>query len=609
MPTDDLEKPLHSDFNVLLSHLDGTPVSYISAARKIETQSFPGLDPLPVGIVSTYTIDLLKPYLIVESARHGFRASPYFSPFNQLEQQLLDPQSSLYQSSPGVIVLALRLEELSPDLVNRFMSFSTDSLQTEITSVLNRVENLIKKTRALSKASLLVFNFPEALHLSAGLADTNLPLSQRNVVRQMNDKLAGICRNRPDTFIFDFSRVITETGLRSFDSKLWYIARIPFGMGTQIELAKKLARTFKALKRPACKCLVLDLDNTLWGGILGEDGAEGIKIGEDYPGRVFKDFQRAILALRDRGILLALASKNNEDEVLDVFKRNKELILKLEDFSARQIHWEEKSKSLKLIAQELNIGTDALAFFDDQPLEREWIRSQMPEVTVIEVPSNSMEYAKTLDECGAFDQLFISEEDRKRASSYQIDRHRKQLEKQSESVEDFLKQLQAVIHVESVTKETLPRIAQLMGKTNQFNLTTRRYTGADLEQMMEEGALALSVRAEDRFGDYGLAGAAVAIPLDKSGQPGSWKIDVFLISCRVLGRQVEAAFLSALSTRVKAKGAQTLIGEFIPTAKNAPAADFYKKNGFDSKDSEARIWTRDISKKEISVPPFITVRS
>lgn len=592
-----------------LAMLDGSPASYVSCAREIDAHAAElALVPLSVGCVSTFTLDLIRPYLMVEGARRGFLISPFFAPFNQLEQQLLDPQSALYHSKPEVIVIAARLEELSPGLVHRFTTFSKESLDTEVQSVMNRLKNLVQTIRANTTASVLVFNQAEPLHLAAGLADTQLPCSQRAMISQFNQKLADLSRQYPNVYLFDYSRLLTELGLNAQDLTLWYMARIPFSASTQMEVGTRLARYLRALRRPASKCLVVDLDNTLWGGVLGEDGAGQIKIGEGYPGRVFSDFQHYLLSLRDRGILLAIASKNNEADVVEFFSENKEMILKLDDFSARQIHWNDKAGSLSAIAADLHIATDALVFFDDQPMEREWIRSRLPEVAVIDVPSNPLGYIQALESSGVFDQLSISEEDRNRASTFQHEHQRLKLQQQSVSMEDFLLKLNVAIQVGRVNSESLPRVTQLIGKTNQFNLTSRRYTSSELQQLMDSGAQAFWVRAQDRFDSYGLVGAAVAVP--DSNAPGGpcWRLDLFLLSCRVLGRQVESAFLSAISHLLRSQGGTLgLLGEYLPSSKNSMTANFYQKHGFQTADTDIRFWRWDLNQSEIPAPPFVTL--
>jgi FkbH-like protein len=258
---------------------------------------------------------------------------------------------------------------------------------------------------------------------------------------------------------------------------------------------------------------------------------------------------------------------------------------------------------LAAIAKELNIGTDAIVFFDDSPVEREWVRSQMPEVTVIEVPESPLDFARSLEESGAFDHLTILAEDRRRPEIYKQQQERRRLQTQSISLEEFLKQLNMTATVGYVSKETLPRVAQLLAKTNQFNLTTRRHEFSELQVMIDSGAVALWVRVSDRFGDNGLVGVAIAIPEN----PSRWLIDTFLLSCRVIGRQVERVLLSMLVRSIRERDGLEILGEYIPTAKNGVAADLYQLHGFTGLDDIGRYWVRKLAAGDIAVPSFVTI--
>ena len=588
----------------ILREVDGSPSTYNRASRLIGEGEFSELMPVNVAVLSTFTFDLVSPFLVVESARRGMRVSPFIAPFNQLEQQALDQDSALYQSDPSVIVVAARLEELAPPLVERFVSLAQEDVITEIANVTDRVRGLVQGIRQHSQATVLVFNFAPPGHLAAGLADTGLGLPQASAIQQVNDQLAQVCKSQSGAFVFDYARLVTQSGQRNWqDPKIWYLGRIPMSSHAQLETGKSLSRYMRAAKFPACKCLVIDLDNTLWGGVIGEEGVGGIALGEEFPGSVYKSFQRRLLSLRDQGTLLAIASKNNEADALEVFEKHSDCVLSLDDFAARRINWNDKAASLISIAEELNIGTDALAFFDDSPVEREWVRSQMPEVTVIDVPNDPMGYADALEKSGAFDNLSISREDRQRPEMYQQEGQRKQLRQANVSPEEFFKQLEMTATIGFLDSDTLPRIAQLLAKTNQFNLTNRRHTAPILEEMTESGALGLWMRLEDRFGDNGLIAAAIAVPQTAN----NWNIDTFLMSCRVAGRRVESVFLGVLCSMLQKKGSESVTGEYLSTHKNGMVAGFYKSHGFQGIGDEGQYWKWSFSDGNLPVPQFISV--
>lgn len=588
----------------ILRDLDGTPSAYSRASRLIEEGNFDELTALNVAVLSTFNLDLIRPYLIVESAQRGMLINPLFAPFNQLEQQVLEPNSQLYQANPDVVVVAPRLEELAPKLVERFVSLSQEDVIAELAAVADRATGLVQGIRRYSEATILFFNFAQPGNLAAGLADTGLKSSQTSVFQQANDNLGQICQQESGTSIFDYARLVQESGQKEWqDQKLWYLGRIPLGSKAQIETGRRLSRYLRASRFPASKCLVLDLDNTLWGGVIGEDGIGGIALGEEYPGNVYKSFQRRLSSLRDQGILLAVASKNNEQDALEVFESHSDCVLKLEDFAALQIHWDDKATSLRSIAEELNIGTNSLVFFDDSPVEREWVRSQMPEVTVIEVPNDPMGYADALEQSGAFDNLSISQEDMQRPEMYRQESQRKEFRQVNVSPEEFFKQLEMTATIGQLDSVTLPRVAQLLSKTNQFNLTNRRHAEANLQAITGSGALGLWMRLSDRFGDNGLIAAAIAVP-----QPSDdWKIDTFLMSCRVAGRKVESAFLGVLCRMLQERGGQSVTGEYISTAKNGMVADFYESHGFQGLDDDGHLWKWSFSDGDMPVPQFISV--
>ncbi len=554
-----------------LENISPTPAAYRAAARLVETGAAPDLKRLRVAVAASFTAEPLGNYLAVEAARRGFRLQLSFTPYSQFELECASPDSALFAGHPDIVVIATRLEDLVPALWRDYEATPDDARRKLVEEACGRVEQMIAGVRRHSAASVAAFNFTEPVRASWGVTQSPAAL-----VAHANALLDAFCGAQPGVFVFDFARFVLDAGLRGLsDRRLDYISRMPFGTSAQIELARRLARWIRALAVPAAKCLVLDLDNTLWGGILGEVGPGGIGLGHDYPGSVFRDFQFAVRGLRHRGILLAIASKNNEAEVQEVFATHPDMVLRWEDFAAAEIHWRDKAASLRVIAGKLRIGLDALVFYDDNPVEREWVRSQLPEVHVIEVPDDLLLRVPALDDCELFDQVTVSAEDRLRASLYEQDRRREQVARESASLADFLSRLEIRATTGTVDEATLPRVVQLINKTNQFNLTGRRSSEAVLQAQLNAGAIGCWIRTADRFGDYGLVGAAIAVPETQR----DWRIDNFVVSCRILGRQVEKALLAALARRVAEHGAQRLIGDYIPTSKNSPARDFYSNCG------------------------------
>src|SRR5713101_700323 len=378
---------------------------------------------------------------------------------------------------------------------------------------------------------------------------------------------------------------------------------MPIAADGLIHLADEYLRFIRPLTGKIAKALVVDLDNTLWGGAVGEEGLDGIQLGTDYPGSAYYSTQRAILDLYRRGVILAICSKNNEDEALEAVAKHPGMVLRPEHFAAFQINWDAKVENLRRIADELDIGLDAIAFLDDNPAEREAVRSQLPEVSVIDLPVDPVLYAQTLQECSLFERLALSTEDEKRGRYYAEQRLRRELQRGARSLEDFYVSLQMKAEILIADRSTLPRIAQLTQKTNQFNLTTRRRTEQELAQLTADPQVRIfCMRFNDRFGDYGLVGAAIC----RSDGDGC-EIDSFLLSCRAIGRTAETALLACLSEQARRDSAARLIGWYLPTKKNAVARDFYATHGFSLVKEEAggSRWEFDLSQGEIAVPSWI----
>jgi FkbH-like protein len=368
-----------------------------------------------------------------------------------------------------------------------------------------------------------------------------------------------------------FTRNYTASDL--MDWKYWFLSQMPVNP----KLAKVFHRWFQrqldqiALRRR--KCLVLDLDNTLWGGVLGEDGMEGIRIGGDYPGKAFHYFQEALLELGRSGIILTVCSKNNEADVLEAWERHPDMILRREYFAAWRINWTDKATNIREIARELNIGLDSMVFVDDNPTERELIRQTLPMVGVPEFPAQPYGlpafFAELVEEY--FKVYTVTDEDRHKTEQYKANAQRAQVQGSFTDFGAFLESLQMRLTVAEADAFSIPRIAQMTQKTNQFNLTTRRYTEADIKGKMEADARIYTLSVSDRFGDSGITGCIII----EDGE-----IDTLLLSCRILGKGIETAFVRTVQNRLLAEGISHLKATYIPTAKNGQVTDFYDRCGF-----------------------------
>jgi FkbH-like protein len=577
------------------------PADYLKAARELEAAPAEH-PPLRVAILSSYTLEFLRPFLTVEAARLGLSVAAYFGPYGQFEQELASADSGLRAFRPDVLVLALRLEDVDPDATVRYHQSSGQRFRALAADVTGRLSGCARLFREGSAGPVLVANFATPPDPPLGPFEANSAQSLTGAVVDANARLLDQVGAVSGAVIWDYAGLVGHAGRGGWiDPRLWALARIPVAARHHPTLAAHLARTIRGVLRPMAKCLVLDLDDTLWGGVIGDDGVEGIRLGDDHPGSAYKAFQRRVLGLMDRGILLAVASKNDPEVVEHAFRHHPEMLIRWEDLAAVRINWEPKSGNLRAIAAELNLGADALVFFDDNPVERAEVRANAPEVRVVEVPADPLAYGDALARVWDFDQPSLSDEDRARATMYRLDRQRSALAATARSPDEFLASLEMVATVGEADAGTLGRVAQLVAKTNQFNLTTRRHGPAELAAMAADPATVVAwLRLADRFGDQGLVGVAI---LRREGEQGL--IDTLLMSCRVMNRRVEQALAAYLVEHARRLGCRELIGHYLPTRKNGMVRDLYPRLGFTATDDTGGRFALRLGETDITWPEVI----
>lgn len=400
------------------------------------------------------------------------------------------------------------------------------------------------------------------------------------VIRRMNELLRT---NLPDgAFFVDLEQVSGGIGRAAFyDPRRYFWTKQPFSERGSVELAEHLWSAIRAVMFGPKKLLVLDLDNTLWGGVVGETGPLGIALGESPDGEAYRAFQKHVKGLSQRGVVLAIASKNNHDDAMGPFHQNTEMVLKVEDFAHVEAHWEPKDLSLRRIADRLQLGLDSIVFFDDNPAERELVRQSLPDVAVVDVPSDPAEYVRALQAELWFETVKVLESDTNRALQYQQEQVRRELQNQFTSMDDYLTSLEMRAVVSPIDPSNIQRVVQLLGKTNQFNVTTRRHSHDDVHALISTpGAFGRALSLRDRFGDHGLVSVMIAVPVAET-EVKALRIDTWLMSCRVISRTVEEFFFNFFVSHARQEGWQTFHGEFIPTKKNALVADLFDRMGFD----------------------------
>lgn len=521
-----------------------------------------------VAVLGSHTTTQFTPLLCAALARLGIAAEMFESNYGQYQQDILDPASGLYAFDPDLILLAVHHGELHlPDLA--------DDPQQVISQEVDRWRKLWQTLRSRSRARIIQHLFalpdmPPLGHLSMRIAG-----SWQRLAQQVNLQLSDAAGN--DLSVVDCDRLAGSFGKsRWFDWRFWHMSRQALSLDSLPMLASHTAAVMAADLGLSRKCLALDLDNTLWGGVIGEDGLSGIKLGPTPDGEAFIHFQNYILQLKKRGIILAVCSKNNPEDAREPFLKHPEMRLKLDDFAVFIANWQPKSDNLREIARTLNIGLDAIVFADDNPAERQIIRQLVPQVHVLTLPTDPAGYTRALAECLALEPATFTAEDSQRAEQYQARTKIAELEASSTDIESFQRDLAMEASLRPFDEIDLPRIVQLIGKTNQFNLTTRRHTLADVQAMMaDDRCVHFSLRLKDRFVDHGLVSLMIAM---KHGH--HLEIDTWLMSCRVIGRTVEATMLAHLCQLAADSGCSHLRGVYIPTAKNVLVQDLYKQFGF-----------------------------
>ncbi|HSK18470.1 MAG TPA: HAD-IIIC family phosphatase [Longimicrobiales bacterium] len=503
----------------------------------------------------------------------GIVSTLHVGDYNTYAREMLDPASATVAFRPEITVLVT-----TPMNLPVWPEWTADAAQVAaaVDEACDYWIGLCTSLHAHTGCDIVLGNFHPLPLRPYGAAGTRLPGEPNRYIRAVNEALAE--RAPPYVHVHDVAELATLHGVyRWFDPRYWYHAKQPVSFECLVPYVRGLAHLIGALVGRSAKCLVVDLDNTLWGGVVGDDGPDRIAIGEgDAQGEAFAAFQRYLRSLKDRGVMLAVNSKNDELNALEPFRTRSEMPLRREDFVAFYANWSPKSENLRAIAAALNIGLDSLVFVDDNPVEREQVRQALPEVRVVELGDDPSDFAACLDRTGWFEAVALSEEDRTRSAMYTANAARDALRSNVTDYPAFLRSLEQRAVIASFDDRFVDRIAQLTNKTNQFNLTTRRLGRADLAAMIDSTDFVTAyVRLADRFGDNGLISVFAA----RRTGVDLW-IDLWLMSCRVFNRGVEYLLMNHVVERARERGIQRLHGIYIPTAKNGIVRDLYPSLGF-----------------------------
>jgi FkbH-like protein len=505
--------------------------------------------------------------------------------FDQLDRQIRDGTSELYHFQPEYIVLYLSAEKL----VDRFAASGIEARSGFADQVISEIQTWWTTVARHSQAKIIHLNFIEINDAVFGHFAAKVPSSFPFQIKKINLGLMQLAQEQKHVFLADMAGLSNEVGYaNAHDPRLYASSKVAFALDFLPLVAKAIVDIIKAISGSVMKCLILDLDNTVWGGVIGDDGMENIQIGELGMGHAFDGLQRWAKELKHRGIILAVCSKNNEDTAKKPFQEHPDMILRLEDIAIFVANWSNKADNIKHIQATLNIGFDSMVFLDDSPFERNLVRELLPAVTVPELPEDPALYVRYLSGLNLFETASFSGEDLQRTRQYQEESARNDFQKSFTSIDDYLRSLAMVSAVKPFDDFSLPRVAQLTQRSNQFNLRTIRYTAADIDRLRKsEDCLTLSFQLEDKFGDHGLIGLIILKILDGADA----FIDTWIMSCRVLKRGMEEFIVNEMARQARDRGVQRLVGEYLPTPKNSMVKDLYGQMGFAARDGK---WELDL---------------
>jgi FkbH-like protein len=527
---------------------------------------------ISVALLSPFTPKNLEEPLTKALEARGFIPTVKTGGYDQYRQELIDPNSWLQKFKPNITAILQSTHSLFPTI-------DTDILINGYEATLTNCRERISMTlRAIESSGLdtrfIITTLEKPISSPIGMGDYSMPEGMHALIRACNDELIAYTRAHPNVTLIDLDKIRAMTGAKQMtEEKMYYLGKILFSKEAARIMSEEITTVIYAAYGKRKKCIIVDLDNTLWKGVIGEDGVDGIDMNPTGIGQVYRDIQSTLLAYRKTGILIAIVSKNNEADVLPVFERKSNMILKQEDFVTMRINWEPKSANIESIAKELNLGLDSFAFLDDNPAEQLEVNARLPMVEVISFPADVAELPATLAGWPSLQAFSLTEEDKTRTEMYAQENQREQLKK-TVSMDEYLRGLKIRIKIDFDDIASIERITQLINKTNQFNMRTKRYTREQVEAMMRSNEFMVSsVRVWDAFGELGLTGVII---IEKKGKEQF--MDTCLLSCRILSRGIEHRFLA--ETLAKIPKDAIITAEYAPTPKNSLVENFLDDAGF-----------------------------
>ena len=561
--------------------------SYLELIRLAKKESQKGKSTFRLAICGNMSTQHIAEGVLGYARLRNLNLAVFDADYNQIEVQTLDRDSELYRFQPDAVLIYLGTERLYSDYLHhkRKETFADDYLGR-----MKAIWESIRKASGIRIIQTLPAELDDGVY---GNYSSQYRAAFLFQIRSFQLSLMQYASEVEDVFLLDLQILQSQYGKEKlFDMKQYYMSQLPMAIEAIPPLSKRIIDLLEAMLGHTKKCIILDLDNILWGGEIGDAGIAGIEIGELGKGRVFLELQQWFRMLKNRGILLAVCSKNYEEVAKEPFEKHPDMVLRMDDFVAFVANWEAKSHNIKRIRDELNIGYDSMVFVDDSAFEREEVAAALPEVTVPDLPDRPEQYLAFLKSLNLFESTGLSEADGRRTEQYREAANRRGEEKKYNDYQDYLKSLKMQGKVESFSDFLIPRISQLSMRSNQFNLRTGRYTRDQIQEFVSDRKhIGLAFHLTDRFGDYGMIGIVMLCISGENAFIREW-----IMSCRVLGRGMEDFMLNAMVCKAKERGVCFLEGEYLPTAKNRIVEDLYERSGFVRKDDH--IWILNISNRK-----------
>ncbi len=547
------------------------------ALSRASGEQIPDFSTVRLAILGSSTVDHLAPAIRVAGLRRRLLVDVYIGPYGQYRQQVLDEASALHQFGPQIVLLSLTAREIIAAIS---VTATAAEVERMINGSIDELRVLWRSTREKFDATVIHQTFMNFASPLFGSYDRLVPGAPAQLIARLNERLSEAAATEA-VLLLDIARATERDGLDAwFDVTRWLQAKVEIAHQAAPAYGDLVARIIAAQRGLSKKCLVLDLDNTLWGGVIGDDGPEGIVLGEGTAsGEAHLAFQRYAKQLKDRGVILAVCSKNDPAAAEAVFNDHPEMLLKRSDIAAFVANWDDKAANLKHIAAKLNIGIESLVFVDDNPAERARIRQSLPLVAVPDLPDDAAQYVRCLADAGYFEAVAFTSDDQQRGEQYAANTARETFIESTQSLDDFLRGLEMSVQFGAFQPLDIARVAQLINKTNQFNPTTRRRSLQEVSALVAAGeGLTLQFRLIDRFGDNGLVSAMILCPEGEGLD--ALEIDTWVMSCRVFGRELEFEVMNIAVEAARERGVRTFRADYVPTSKNSVVKELYGTLGF-----------------------------